>query len=330
MKIIKRIFLALAILLILIVVVSLFLPSKVYVERKITISSSKEVIFEQINTLSNWNKWSPWFKLDTAMKLSFNEIPSGKGATYHWESKQKNVGNGGLLITDSKPCESIEMDINFGDKGNAKAGFNFVQKMETVDVIWWMKLDLGWNPIAKYFGLFMDKFIGNDYEKGLSTLKTLCEKLPKLSIEESTVNQSYYLGITDSCSDKEIGKKFGPMYAEIMSTIEKNKIKVAGAPLAIYSVYTPEKIVFEAGIPIEKAIPSKGKVKCHVLKAGKVVVADYYGAYEKVGVAHKAINKWLSAKNKLVIGFPWEVYVTDPQSVPDTNKWLTKVYYPIQ
>ncbi len=329
MKSIKRIFIGLAIFLVLLVVVSFFLPSQVYVVRKITIVSSKEAIFEQINTLSNWGKWSPWFKIDTSMKLSFNEIASGKGASYHWESKNSKVGNGGLEITESKPFDIIEMNINFGDKNNAKAGFNFTQNDTNVNVSWWMKLDLGFNPIAKYFGLFMDKFIGNDYDKGLSKLKSLCESLPKLKIEETTFTSYYYLGISDSCSDKELGEKFNGLYAGIMAVAEKNKCKISNPPFAIYLNYSPEKVVFEAAIPIDKRILLTGKVKCHELKGGKVVVADYYGAYERSGIAHEAIDKWVAKQKRKVTGSPWEVYITDPKTEPDTNKWLTKVYYPI-
>lgn len=34
---------------------------------------------------------------------------------------------------------------------------------------------MGNNPIAKYFGLLMDKLIGADFERGLNNLKTVCE-----------------------------------------------------------------------------------------------------------------------------------------------------------
>jgi hypothetical protein len=37
--------------------------------------------------------------------------------------------------------------------------------------------DLGRNPINRYFGLFMGRMLGGDFEKGLSNLKSKAESV---------------------------------------------------------------------------------------------------------------------------------------------------------
>ena len=32
----------------------------------------------------------------------------------------------------------------------------------------------------------------------------------------------------------------------------------------------------------------------------------------------------------MIIGNPWEVYIAGPMNEPDTSKWITEIYYPIQ
>lgn len=40
--------------------------------------------------------------------------------------------------------------------------------------------DLGANPLARYFGLWMDGMVGPDFEEGLGRLKALSEAQPKV------------------------------------------------------------------------------------------------------------------------------------------------------
>jgi hypothetical protein len=40
--------------------------------------------------------------------------------------------------------------------------------------------DLGANPLARYFGLWMDGMVGPDFEEGLGRLKALAEAQPKV------------------------------------------------------------------------------------------------------------------------------------------------------
>jgi hypothetical protein len=52
--------------------------------------------------------------------------------------------------------------------------WNFIEiDSNSTEVTWSMETDLGYNPIARYFGLFFDKMIGDDFEKGLDNLNTI-------------------------------------------------------------------------------------------------------------------------------------------------------------
>ena len=52
-------------------------------------------------------------------------------------------------------------------------------------------------------------------------------------------------------------------------------------------------------------------------------------AYEKLGEAHEAIQKWAVKRGHKPAGDPWEHYLTDPGDEPDQKKWQTKLYLPI-
>ena len=174
MKLIKRLLLVVLVLVGLLLVISLFLPAKVHVERELAIRSSPERIFEQINTLTNWEKWSPWHKRDPNMTLQYSGPAAGPGAKYSWQSKQRNVGNGTLTITESVPPQRVTTAMHFDD-GDATGLFQLLSEEGHTTVVWGMDSNMGRNPIGRFFGLMMDKMVGPDFEQGLANLKALCE-----------------------------------------------------------------------------------------------------------------------------------------------------------
>src|SRR5688572_6268546 len=146
MKILKKILLGLGAVILLLLIISLFLPSGAFVERSITIKAPASVVFEQINTLKNWEKWSPWHKIDTAMAIVYEGPASGAGAKYTWKSEHPQVGNGSLTIVSSTPNDSIISSLDFMEGGLAKGGYYFTQTDSGTVVRWTMGCDMGWNP----------------------------------------------------------------------------------------------------------------------------------------------------------------------------------------
>jgi len=174
MKILKKIGLGLLALIVLLVIISFFLPSKTHLERSIVINAPADSIFAQVNTMQNWPNWSPWAKIDPAMKTTYFGPASGEGAGYSWDSKK--VGKGTLTVTKSVTNELLETKMDFGDRGFANAFFKLSPAEGGTKVVWGFDSETGMNPIAKYFGLLMDKFLGPDYEKGLANIKAVVEK----------------------------------------------------------------------------------------------------------------------------------------------------------
>jgi len=94
MKVLKIIGIVIGSIIVLLVVVSLFLPSKATIERSVVIKAPVGTIFNQVNSLKTWEKWSPWYKMDTTMKLEYSTPDTGVNAYYSWDSKEKHLGTG--------------------------------------------------------------------------------------------------------------------------------------------------------------------------------------------------------------------------------------------
>ena len=175
MKLLKKIGLSLLGLVILLAVGSLFISSKLKVERSIEVAAPANAAFEQVNTLRNWEQWSPWHKIDEHMLLTYSGPDGGEGASYNWFSKHPDVGDGEFKIVKTEPYKLIDAQMKFGENV-ATTSYTFDETAKGTRITWAMESDLGMNPVDKYFGLlFLDKYVGADFERGLNNMKQIVE-----------------------------------------------------------------------------------------------------------------------------------------------------------
>ncbi|MEO8134256.1 MAG: SRPBCC family protein [Betaproteobacteria bacterium] len=152
-------------------------PNSFRIERAIEIKAPADKIFVLINDLHRWTAWSPWEKVDPALKRAYGGLPSGVGASYAWEGNRE-VGAGRMEITESVPSSKILIKLDFLKPFAAHniAEFGLAGAGDSTRVTWAM---YGPSPfMAKVMGLVfnMDKMLGGQFDEGLSNLKVLAEK----------------------------------------------------------------------------------------------------------------------------------------------------------
>jgi len=152
-------------------------PANFRIVRTGTIAAPPATVFAQVNDFHKWEAWSPWDKIDPAMKRIYEGAPSGTGAIYRWVGN-KNVGEGGMTITESRPSELIRIKLEFLKpfKATNETVFTFTPQSNQTVVTWDMT---GTNNfMGKLMTMFMnmDKMVGGQFEKGLAEMKTIAEK----------------------------------------------------------------------------------------------------------------------------------------------------------
>lgn len=152
-------------------------PDTFQIQRSTTINATAQRIFALINDFKNWPQWSPYEKLDPAMRRTLGGSASGRGATYAWEGDNK-VGQGSLEITESTEPSRIAIALEFVRpfKASNVAEFTLVPSGDATLVTWSMRGSMPF--FNKVFSVFvdMDKMIGKDFEAGLANLKAVAEK----------------------------------------------------------------------------------------------------------------------------------------------------------
>ena len=171
-------FRTLLILLLLLIVIGVLLPSASQVERSILINAPAGRIFPHLNGMRAFHAWSPWAEVDPDTRYEFSGPDRGVGSRMAWQSGDGRVGHGSQQITASIPTKRVEMQLEFGDKGDGAATFLLEPEGEATRVRWQFRTQFGWDLFGRYVGLMLDSMIGAAYDKGLGTLKAQIEQSP--------------------------------------------------------------------------------------------------------------------------------------------------------
>jgi uncharacterized protein YndB with AHSA1/START domain len=172
-----KLLLGLVIVVVVLAIVVATRPSTSHIERSILITASPENIFAQVNDFHSWAAWSPWEKLDPKMEKTFAGPPAGAGAIYAWNSDNGKVGQGRMTIERSDLPSSVSVKLEFIKPFTATntVTFTMIPVGTQTRTTWAMDGHNGF--LGKLFHLVMnmDKMVGDDFERGLTALKSVAE-----------------------------------------------------------------------------------------------------------------------------------------------------------
>jgi hypothetical protein len=155
-------------------------PSDFRIERSATMRAPAPAAFAQVNDFQNWQAWSPWEKVDPALKRQYEGPKAGTGAVYAWQGN-KDVGEGRMTIMESRPAEVVRIKLEFFKPFAATNTAEFSFKPAGADstaVTWSMA---GQNTfLSKAISLFidMDRMVGGMFDQGLTQMKAIVERRP--------------------------------------------------------------------------------------------------------------------------------------------------------
>lgn len=148
-------------------------------------------------------------------------------------------------------------------------------------------------------------------------------------VELRTIEKTPVLFVHKEAPVSGIGPALGGAYGVIWPYTQSKGVEPSGPPYARYLSVQPEHAVFEAGVPLSKAVAGEGVVEAGELPGGDVAVTTHFGPFDQMQPGYEAIEKWMRENGRADGGPPWEVYMTDPGEEPDPAKWRTDIYWPL-
>jgi uncharacterized protein YndB with AHSA1/START domain len=152
-------------------------PDTFRVVRSTVIETPPEKIFPLIADFHRWIDWSPYEGRDPNLKRDFAGTAGSVGHSYAWDGN-KNVGAGRMTLAEVAAPQRISLKLDFMRpfKANNIVVFGLQPQAGGTEVSWDMH---GPTPLlGKVMHMFMDmdKLCGDDFAKGLASLKALAER----------------------------------------------------------------------------------------------------------------------------------------------------------
>ncbi len=128
----------------------------------------------------------------------------------------------------------------------------------------------------------------------------------------------------------DIAKLLGEALDTVSQALVKAEASPAGPAFARYLTVSDDTVSLEAGFPVDGEFRLSGGVESLTLPGGEAAMTLHVGPYDQLDQVHASIERWIKDQGRVPAGAPWEAYVTDPTSDPDTSTWQTEVYWPLK
>jgi hypothetical protein len=179
MKILKKILIALAVIIAIPLIAALFVKKDYAVVRETAINKPRQEVFAYIKLLKNQDNYSKWAKMDPDMKKDYRGTDGTVGFVASWDSDKKDVGKGEQEIKKITEGERLDFELRFTEPFEATD-----QAYMTTDDVdgGATRVKWGFNGHMPYpmnlmcLFMSMDKMLGPDLETGLANLKAILEK----------------------------------------------------------------------------------------------------------------------------------------------------------
>jgi len=335
MKFLKWLGLTILAIVVLYLIIPLFLSSSFHVERSINIERPVEIVFQTATDMNMRAKWDPWIEMEPEVEMNVTMLPEIVGSGYTW--KGEIIGEGEIEILEFVPNELIKSKIRFIEPQSMESDviWTFKPTEKGTEITWAFEGGLSY-PVEKWYGLFMDKWMGPNFEKGLNNFKTLVEKLPNTIGRTGEIKEINFAGakavsIKEKCAMDKLSGKMFDMYTSLMGFLNENDVEIDGSPFAIYHPSDEEGFtILECALPVSNKIKGKDNINFIEIPEGKAIMASHFGHYNTVKTTYKAVLKYVGENNLEINGSPWEIYTTDPTKEADQSKWETQVHVPIK
>ena len=147
-------------------------------------------------------------------------------------------------------------------------------------------------------------------------------------INDIRLPEKHFVYTRQEVNEDRIQQFYASNLGPLFSKVQEAKIEMDGNPCGLFYNFNDKNgtIDMAAAILIKESliIPTASSVS---LPSKRVIQVDYYGDYHNTEEAHEAIEAFMKDKG-IFNDYPViEEYVTDPTTIKDPEKWLTKVTY---
>ena len=308
MMLMKKILIALAVLLLVIIAATyLFIPR----ELKIVATTSLNAALPGVSrSLSDNNTWKNFWPGSTVFKLD--------DQSYFIKGKFFNVFN--IDISSEKDTVSSSMTL-------------LLLKSNSLTIEWTSELLNSRNPLTRITQYRKARSIEKNMNSILKAMKHFMEQTKNiygLDIKQTTVKDSVVISTRRLFDHHPTVKDVEDMIQSLKEYIFTNKATEHGFPMLNITKTDSSHYETMAAIPVDRELPLTGTFAPKLLlKGGNLLEAEVIGGFYKIEKALQELENYRNDYRFNSPAIPYQRLITDRSKEPDTTKWITILQYPV-
>ena len=310
----------------------LLLPDRVVVERTTVIERPAATVFTLLNGFRTWGEWSPWVERDPTLAWTRSGPDTGVGAVVEWDGDPARVGVGRQRIVASEPWRRVVLASEVAGQGSATLTYRVDGDGLGSRVTWRYESDVAdWEGrfggvVGRYFGWFLARWVGRDFEIGLARLRAFAERLPRADFADAGIERVAVFAVpvarvggirADGGADLET--RLADAFQAISRWAVRAEVSLGDAPLVLTRGIGSDAPEFVAALPLTGAVQGEPPppVTLGQTPAGDAACALHEGFMKDSLAVYARLEAWLAAEGLPAGATAWERYLSDPRAAGD-------------
>lgn len=301
---------AITIFILILVFIYWLVPPKVTIHQKTVVPTNIKAFAREISNEENWGLWWPG-KLKSPAAFEY------KGNTF--TIQEKRLSSLVVNITNGKDSASTELIFVPTENDSTELTWNDIGKTS-------MK------PLEGLKKIFWNKNINSDIRFLLNRIQSFYsneDNVYSLHIQKDFVADSNYIFTSATSANYPVTDTIYKMIDRLKNYVSKNGAKETGYPM-LNIFKERESYIVKVALPVDKKLTNSGDIKYRwMLKGGNILIAEVKGGSYQIEKAFKEMANYVEDHNRVAPAIPFQSLITDRRQEPDTNKWVTKIYWPV-
>lgn len=312
----KWLIVILAVFLLLLVAIYIFIPNFISINQNITISANNQGLIRKLSDESTWTMWWP-------ERHASRDGDSNAGLRYNdnkYTIKEKGISS--LIISISQQDFSVLSSLIL-----------FGEKLDSTRLIWEARVPTSYNPLRRLRLYLHARALNRDMQAMLEKMNSYFSKpetiygfeIRKASVVDSTLISTFRVSAGYPGAEFIYG-----LIDELKKYISIHLAKETGFPMLNLTTTDSLNYLVRVAIPVDRVLPSSGNITYKwMLGGGNILITEVRGGPHAIAEASRQMEHYMSDYQRLAPAIPFLSLVTDRRQEPDTNKWITRLYYPV-
>ena len=294
----------------------IFIPNILIVSKVIYVESSERIIYDYLLTNKNKKQWWP--------KNSAIGLKSSDSTSFNYQETN-------FKFFDAT-FNSSELIISKGSDDFKGAISSFFEGKNTIKLVCKISIKNNLNPFKRVSNYYKATLIKKYITKILESFGNFIikeENIYGLKIERSIVKDTLLLTVNKSINHYPSITETYKLVNELEKYAKNNLARKTNSPM--FNVVETFKGNFNISIaiPVDKSIAANSEYYVKKMFPGNILEVEIKGGKNKIDNGFLQLKNYMNDFKLTSPAMPFEMMITDRSVERDTNKWVTKLYYPI-